>query len=207
MIEEATLSEALADVRKAYRFLWCYQERIIDIVRVIAGEFDDLKFYYSVSHTTTRRDAYNVDLLNNSWHAFPLMNVSYLYKPERGGDKIDSGEWLLEIRVISDTGCADDNAEAPGDATKFRGIEQTETRLNLYIFYCQETIKGNWLKTVWDNVLWPEPDGRSSQDADLPVATVGMSWDLAKLQDKDAAQTAVLDFKATASTALGLEFS
>ena len=78
MTEEPTLREALGDVRRAFRLLWFYQDRILDIVRTIASEFEDLRFYYCVPHNTVPRDRSNSELVRNAWYALPFMNVSYL---------------------------------------------------------------------------------------------------------------------------------
>jgi len=57
MSDELDLGIALADVRKAYRLLWCYQKRVFDILRLIVSEFDDRRFYYWRSaHTDPPQD-------------------------------------------------------------------------------------------------------------------------------------------------------
>ena len=48
------LRQALSDVRKSYRLIWLYQNRVIDIVRLIRDHFD-LEFYQWCSNSGSRR--------------------------------------------------------------------------------------------------------------------------------------------------------
>jgi hypothetical protein len=56
-------------------------------------------------------------------------------------------------------------------------------------------------------VEWPDPNGQPNATDTLPITTVGMSWDIADLPDKDAVQAAVREFKRIASGALRVEIA
>jgi hypothetical protein len=40
-----SLDKTLTEVRYAYRFIWEFQQRVLDTVRLISEQFDDRLFY------------------------------------------------------------------------------------------------------------------------------------------------------------------
>jgi len=204
MTDQATLRSALGDVRRAYRLLWCYQDRLFDIIRTITAEFDSLKFYMWRTNSASPIDGSTNPLTRSPWSAFPMMNVSYLYRCGDDPNQAEAGDWLLDIRVISDSGF-DDDSHSPmkADPDDFAGIEATDTRINLYVFYCASEIKGNWLRNIWNELEWPEPDGKAVDASSLPVKMIGITLDVADLGDREDAQRAAAGFKKLAAHALG----
>lgn len=206
MTNEPTLSEALGDVRRAYRLLWCYQERVFDIIRTIESEFESLRFYVWEPHNAARIDGSTNPISRNPWFAFPMMNVSWLYRSDGDPNFAKPGDWLLDIRVVSDSGYdAEANWRAALDPAEFPDIEASESKLNLYVFFCTGEVQGNWLRNIWDRVEWPDTDEEVQPDGDLPIKKIGVSLSLADLPDKEAVQARVRAFKKSASAALGAE--
>jgi hypothetical protein len=208
MPDQTELAVALGDVRRAYRLLWFYQERIFDIIRPFVGEFETLRFYMWRSNSANPMDASTNPLSRSPWSAFPLMNVSYLYRSGDDPNHAKPGDWLLDIRVISDSGYSDDvDDRLQADPDTFPGVEASETRINLYVFYCTEEIKGNWLKDIWTPLDWPEPDGKAVEAANKPVKMVGISLNISDLPGREAVQNAATNFKRVATEALGVLIS
>jgi hypothetical protein len=208
MTDQPTLQDALRDVRRAFRLLWYYQERVLDIVRAVAGEFQDSTFYYCVPHNITPADRYNPQFTRNPWHSLPLMNASYLYKVGGNSTKITAGDWFLDVRIISDSGYDEGTSYRENlDPSTFGPPETTDSMINLYLFYCTDDIDGNFLKGVYERLEWPDPDGEPSPAAGLPVTVVGRSWDLATLSEKERVQAAAREFKQAASAALEIEIA
>ncbi|MGH6956450.1 MAG: hypothetical protein ACREEW_07265 [Caulobacteraceae bacterium] len=208
MTNQAGLREALGDVRRAYRLLWCYQDRLFDIIRAIAGEFDSLKFYVWQPNSAARIDGTTNPLTRSPWFAFPMMNVSYLYRSGDDPNYAKAGDWLLDIRVISDSGFDDSNdSRLTADPDDFPGIEATSSRINLYAFYFVGDIKGNLLRDVWNQLEWPATNGEVGEPTTHSVRTLGMTFDIAELGDKDAVLAATRTFKNTASAAFGAVLS
>jgi hypothetical protein len=206
MANEPTLSEALGDVRRAYRLLWCYQERMFDIIRTIEGEFESLRFYVWESHNAARIDGSTNPLSRNPWFAFPMMNVSLLYRSDGDSNLAKPGDWLLDIRIVSDSGYNDEeNWRAAIDPTGFPDIEASESKLNLYVYFCTGEVQGNWLRHIWGRVEWPDTNEEVHADGDLPIMKIGVSLNLADLTDREAVQHRVRSFKKSASAALGAE--
>jgi len=205
MTDKEALSAALGDVRRAYRLLWSYQDRLFDIVGAIAGEFESLKFYIWHPNSAARIDGGTDPRTRSAWFAFPMMNVSYLYRSGDDPNQAKAGDWLLDIRVVSDSGF-DDVSHSPYDADPddFAGIEATVSRIDLNIYLFTGEFKGNLLRDVWNRLEWPEPNGEVSEPSTHPVRTIGASFDIADLGDKDAVAIATRAFKASAVSALGV---
>lgn len=208
MTDKEALRSALGDVRRAYRLLWCYQDRLFDIIGTIAGEFERLKFYQWHPNSAARIDGGTDPRTRSPWFAFPMMNVSYLYRSGDDPNQAKPGDWLLEIRVVSDSGF-DDLTHSPyeADPDDFAGIEATSSRIDLNVFLFKEEFKGNLLRDVWNNLDWPATDGEISEPSTHPLRTIGTTLDIADLGDKDAVVAATRTFKATAATALGVELT
>ena len=208
MPQQTELAAALGDVRRAYRLLWFYQERVFDIIGPIAGEFEALRFYMWRSNSARPMDASTNPLSRTPWSAFPLMNVSYLYRSGDDPNHVKPGDWLLDIRVISDSGYRDEvDDRLQTDPDKFPGIEASETRINLYALYCTEEIKANWLRDIWEPVEWPEPNGTVNELENRPIRIVGLSFNISDLPAREAVQSAAATFKRIASEALGVSIS
>ncbi len=204
MTEEATLQTALADVRRAYRLLWCYQERLFDVVKTITGEFSDLRFYGWHSQNGGRFDQGTNPLGRGAWFAFPQMNVSHLYKSGDNPNRLMKGDWMLDIYIASDSGYdAAYNASGSTDPTEFPGVEESRSLLNLYAYCCTDDLPGNWLTHVWHATDWPEPDGKPVPSPDVPVTRIGRSFDIAELPDKDSVLRAVNALKQDLSAIRG----
>lgn len=134
-----------------------------------------------------------------------MMNVSYLFRSGEDANLAKPGDWLLEIRIISDSGFDDENASSNADPADFAGIEATESTLVLNAFFCTAEFKGNWLKHVWNALEWPKPDGEVRRESDLPITTLATSLNLADLPNKEAVQSSARAFKKQVSEAFTVD--
>ena len=205
MTDKEALQAALGDVRRAYRLLWCYQDRLFDIVGEISGLFGNLRFYQWHPNSAARIDGGTDPRTRSAWFAFPMMNVSYLYRSGDDPNYAKLGDWMLEIRVVSDSGF-DDIMHSPWDAdpNEFAGIEATTSRIDLHIFYFTQDFKGNLLNDMWKSLEWPTTDGELGEPSTHPVRTIGASFNIADLGDKDDVTSATRSFKKQVETAFGL---
>ncbi len=205
MTDKEALQAALGDVRRAYRLLWCYQDRLFDIIGAIAGEFGNLKFYQWHPNSAARMDGGTDPRTRSAWFAFPFMNVSYLYRSGDDPNHAKTGDWLLEIRVVSDSGF-DDDVHSPwnADPDDFAGVETTDSRIDLNIFYFTDDFKGNLLRDLWKVLEWPSTNGELGEPSTHPVRTIGATFGIVDLGDKEAVVTAIRSFKARVAAALGV---
>jgi len=210
MSDEPTLDNALADVRKAYRLLWCYQKRIFDIVTLIVEEFDDMTFYNWRTLHAGHPCRTGTNPLGGRWvwDMLPMVKVSYLFLP--GGCDHNAtlpGQWMLEVLVVSDDGFSDPNDGSEPDPANFEKAEQSNSTLSLIAWYCRGETSKNWLGGVWHALDWPEKDGEKADYADPPFTVFRRDFSLATLLDKDAVRAAAADFQVSAREALNADLS
>jgi len=202
MADEAALEAALGDVRRAFRLIWCYQERIFDVIRTITAEFESLSFYVWEPHNAARIDRSTNPVTKGPWYTLPMMNVSYLYKSSADTNYLRPGDWLFEIRVISDSGYnEEDGGNESIDPAHFPGVEVAESKISLYVYYFTGEIKQNLLN-IWHEIEWPDPDGEAREESERPLTKFGISLKLAALPGKEEVQAAARTFKEAASEAL-----
>ncbi|MCZ7861200.1 hypothetical protein O9X98_07240 [Agrobacterium salinitolerans] len=93
------------------------------------------------------------------WTFLPLYRTSMLLVPRDGGGALPRiGDWLVEVRVITDTGWEMQDRRIEPDASKFLSVEDADSKLSLMVFKCVGTVpqRQNWFHHVWGNASWPE---------------------------------------------------
>ncbi|WP_299577479.1 hypothetical protein [uncultured Sunxiuqinia sp.] len=126
-ITKQELDAAFVDVRKAYRLLYHYQKRVLDLMQFIS---DSLPFSFEAGHSRfsspTPKDK-RVDLGRWAWDWLNL----YLYEFHFGTTKIDGKKISFSIVLQSDTGFFDKEATAKTkiDVSKFVKPEISKTCL------------------------------------------------------------------------------
>lgn len=161
MSEVSSVSSALLDVRHAYRLVADYQRRCLDMLTLIGQQFPDSQFYnWKTSNDTAATPPARVDPRNFwSWNFLPLYQISLLLVRNNGGGSFPQvGDWLIEVRIITDTGFEFHDPRIEPDAAKFAPIEACESKLSIMCFKCvTEVPEGhNWLHHVWGGASWPE---------------------------------------------------
>ncbi len=147
------LSRALADVRKAYRLIWLYQHRVVNIINVITEKLG-YKFYRWDTGDIGRMPG---QVTKNPfgdgewiWSTLPLYRMSLLYLPTTIAWNVQKkDEWMLEVYVESDSGlkwCDDDTEVSP---TEFLPVDESQTYLRLYAWYCSQDGELDWFHSVW----------------------------------------------------------
>ncbi len=200
------MKSALADVRRAYRLVWSYQRRVLDIVALIAGEFDEHEFYVWETYPRDRPAGRIKDPTGKwAWDLVPLHKASFLYlPPEADRNRPISGQWMLEIAVETDDGFEDPETGDEPDAAEFDDAASCSSTVTLYAWLCIASCERNWLNGVWRHGEWPEEDGVPVEHAIPPVKIVGRSFDLAEVEDEAAVRRAVETFKTTLSSTLSI---
>jgi hypothetical protein len=123
-LSKEQFNEILLDVRKAYRLLYLYQERVLDIVQYIG---DNLDFRYDsgwswFSNSSPKDGKGKLD--NSAWD---WLNM-YFYEFNFSKKIIDNNSIMFSVLLESDTGYFDANA-TDVDVKGFSAVEQSSTRL------------------------------------------------------------------------------
>lgn len=200
------LKSALVDVRRAYRLLWGYQRRMMDLVQVIADGFDTQEFYAWSPISFARPTQLTTSPLKKwAWDGLPFYKASFLFKPV-GGDphNLKAGDWLLEIFLDSDDVDLDTTHGEP-DASKFPDATTTSSQLKLVAWKCTEDVSANWFHDVWAKGSWPETDDEIAQQPNYPeITATSLTVSLDEISDREAVVALMNKFRAKVQSNLGI---
>ena len=203
---DPALSEALTDVRKAYRLVWSYQRRLLDLAKIVLGAFPEHEFYAWRPRVGDPPPQLTGNPMQRwAWDFLPLAEVCFLFLPggaDRNAPK--AGEWMVELRVRVDSGHEGYEEEGEVDPARFKRAEDSASTLWLYMWLCDEGVSKNWYNWVWQRGPWPVVDGTSVPHPDGPFRIVGRQVDLATLPDRASLEAMVADFRTMATQALGV---
>ncbi len=115
----------LVDVRKAYRLLYLYQRRVMDLVQFIG---DSLAFRYSggypmFSKNTPKEGKGNLD--DWAWDWINMYFYEFRFLPREFKDS----KIHFSVFIQSDTGYYDKSSEEPLEVDSFAGVDIASTRL------------------------------------------------------------------------------
>ncbi len=190
-----SLDKTLTEVRYAYRFIWEFQKRVLDTVRLISEQFDDRLFYQWSNYKASPVARTGTSPFNFApEHFLPLYGSSFLFTssdPERA--KLQKGNWMLEI-------CVAYQADLPFDpaASEFGTPETTQSIIRLIAWKCEsEYSEGStWLHDVWGSLDWPtlDSDGEIFTQLDGSIISVAISVNMSQLADRQQ----IIDFSSEA---------
>ncbi len=215
VLDEHDLSVALADVRHAYRLIWDFQRRCLDTMKFIAEQFADREFYQWVNNGCNHPPPGRSDPTKNwSWDFLPLYNCSLLYTgPRENSWHPEIGDWLLEIRLVSDTGWLVRDERIEPNTSEFCSVEQADTTLSICVWKCTATVADdfNWLRHVWGEASWPADEGQGDDVAGYHLREGGLEAfqldiPLTKLTTKDAIRAFCGRTKHAFSQKLAIDF-
>jgi hypothetical protein len=194
-IDEKSFSAALVDVRHAYRLLADYQKRCLDMLTLIGQQFPETEFYYWKPSTVSPVPIARTDPRDFwGWNFLPLYQSSLLLVPTHGGGGEPSvGDWLVEVRITSDTGWDMPDRRIEPDASKFISVDSADSQLSVMVFKCvsRPASGQNWFHHVWANTSWPEDIADSDEDGLIYMeegllVACQLDVSLAQMMSKDA---------------------
>lgn len=198
-----TIENALLDVRKSYRFLVDYQQRLIELLALIREELEAVNYYQCYRNRTLR----NFDRMerNNDagWCFLPMCDVSVLWRRD-SGQKEDSnnfhstGDLLIDVIVRSDTGNGQhENSHLP--------VEKSSSELRIYFFLCitPREESHNWFSKVWEKTDYPQLNKVEVCEDNPGYFMYGEALQLSELTDESTVKQAIKALRERASTNLG----
>lgn len=194
------LPSSLIDVRRAYRLVWGYQRRVMDLVQLLEDEFQTHEFYAWTPTWHARPTQLRTSPVRKwAWDGLPFYKVSFLYLPVGSDSNVPKkGEWLLEIRIDSDTHSFPGPRGEP-DAAEFPDASATDSVLKLVAWECTEDTNGDWFYKLWRKRRLPSQDDVVEVYSDLPIRSLCLTVPLHKLADANAAGEQVANFKQAVS--------
>jgi hypothetical protein len=196
-----SIDSALLDVRKAYRLLADYQQRILELLGFIREELD-ADYYTQVPRNRVPRKLDGLEVSNSAGQRFlPFNDMSVLWL--RSGGQVDpghcheKGDLLFDVWLRNDTG----NGENAEEASI---VENSRSELRIYIFQCVEPHKGqyDWLRQVWELTCYPAMGEVLECDGNPGYRAYAEALDLSVCSDENAIRTALNGLRKRASEKL-----
>lgn len=197
---------ALLDVRKAYRLVYLYQRRVLDLCDEIKKALsENLVFYFwapSLYRSPPVRDDQSL-CVRDAWVFLPLYDFCVFYLPEGVHNQDhNAGDWMLTVRISADSGYPDSGPREP-DPLHFKDVASCESTVRLYVYYCSEPFKGNWYFEVFEGNQWPRDDGVGTFNRG--IRTFGFKVSLSKMSNAEGVWECVERFSKEVRAALPLK--
>ena len=197
----------LQDVRKAYRLLADYQQRIIELITFIKKELDIEHFSYYFPNY------YTLGYIDNIYNGeseiglrfLPMMDfILLLHKTKNISNNnvwqynFQKDDLFFEIYVASDDGKED---KLP--------ICDSRSEIRIYIYKCLKyKRKKNWYSDVWWNIEYPDfgtVTHYQDKSGEIEYQIYGENLDLSEMYDEESVRTILDAFKKRASEKLKQE--
>jgi hypothetical protein len=194
MVDQDDLKQALLDVRKAYRLLFWFQRRILDLVQELSGKLGQEFYVWLPAGDNESIGWLRNPLQTSAWKMLPIHNASFLFLPP-GADRNAprKGEWLLEIQFYDD-GEPEESWEEP-TPQEFKDPTESHSKIYLYAFVAQQDLGAiNWYHDLYYETDWPAVDEVPETTAEGLLA-VGLSIDLADLPNSAAVENLAERFR------------
>ena len=188
------LELTMMNVRKAYRLLALYQERIFKMTQDIAQNFN-YEFYRYMSNSRNYMEDNPTELPVSSpgWWMLPMYDMSFLYlNANNNANKPQPGEWLLDIYIYSDNGYQEDTDNNIVTPLKFDDtVEESDTEIGLYAIYIKKKQENYTWYDIHMDIEYPRAGAKVRNDPYQKI--VGKSYKATKLLENPESLKNVLD--------------
>lgn len=197
-----TIEDALLNVRKAYRLLGDYQQRILELLGFIREELS-ADYYHQHLRNRFPRNLAGLEASNNAGQRLlPFNDISVLWLRNSGQEDPvhfhQKDDLLIDVWVRTDTGNGEDHEpECPAD--------QSRSELRIFFFLCvtpQEN-QCNWYSQVWSKTSYPPLGEVISCDDNPGYLAYGEALCLSTMTDAAATHDVITSLRQRASVKLG----
>lgn len=187
MAYQNDLNQALLDVRKAYRLLFLFQRRILDLVQELSGRLGQEFYVWLPAGDNESITWLKNPLQASAWKMLPIHNASFLFLPAGADPNAPrQGDWLLEV-VFYDDGEPEVSSGEPAPQ-EFRDPAESRSKIQLCAFVAKQDLgEKNWYHDLYGETDWPEADERP-EASDEGLRVLSLSVDLADLPDSSAVE-------------------
>jgi len=181
------LNNTLLDVRKAYRLLFEYQDRIKNLIAFIGGHYDfEFREGYPV-FSAHAKNGTRVNLDHWAWDWLGMYFYHFKFAPK--------SDLTFSIFILNDSGYYDTSKQNGITSSKlntetFTPVDKSETKLFLVIgkkMWRQETKLGDW-----ENILFQDEHTFSSENGGKFLFK---EYTLENFVDEGSAITSLKDFQ------------
>ncbi|MDR2319420.1 MAG: hypothetical protein LBF06_23825 [Pseudomonas sp.] len=158
------LHDALLDVRRAYRLLGEYQQRLFELLGYIRDQLGAEDYYQEYVYPQPRSLA-GLDKREDSglrylpFHDLAAIWLRFPQGQEVHWDNQRPGDLMFGAWIRSDTGFDKHSGKYSGEPA-----ESSRSELVLSVVICDEPKEGNWYNEYWINIDYPEYGEVNSTD-------------------------------------------
>lgn len=118
-IEKDEFGKMLIDVRRSYRFLYLFQQRILDLVKFI-GNYYQFPYYGGWSHFSNTIRKGKGKLENWAWDWLPMYDYDFVFSTPIKLKEEDSDTLIFSVLLQCDTGYFDLNKPSSEQRTQIQ---------------------------------------------------------------------------------------
>lgn len=193
------LGMALLDVRKAYRLLYSYNRRVLDIAQTIDGVLDgDYVFWtYDTHPEPLKWNPSKWDRKQEAWGSLPFVHPCFYWKKSRDADSLDQESRIFVANFWSDSGYQhdSDNPEA------WIKAEESRTYVDFWLARPSGTISMRKARNIFDD-LPDETILKPTKSETGEFISIFDEIDMATLSVKSDVEAAVSEFLRRADSGL-----
>lgn len=182
------LSESLKEVRKAYRLIFDFQSRILDLMSFIKGklDFEYEGGYVKYSNQSPRNGSGGLKLWSWDW-----LNL-YFYEFHFKSKIVNSDKINFSIFLLCDSGYFEskkDNSLSKLNVEKYKNSDESVTKL---IFVAAKNTWRHFAEENWNNTFFTLSD--SGQKKEENGIMIFKSYNLEMFGDEISATSVLKDF-------------
>lgn len=183
------IKNTLQEARKAYRFLYDYQKRILDLISYIGGKYGfRYRGGYSKFSNSSPKDGKG-NLGNWAWDWLNLYFYEFNFEPKN----INNNIIYFAIFIVNDTGYFDAKTEkevSKLDTSSFKSVEESQSKL---IFVAGKNMWNGW------GGRWDEPEFISqeygSKNEGENTLMIFKHYSLENFENEEKAMFCIKDFE------------
>lgn len=194
----------LQDVRKAYRLIADYQQRMVELIDFIKNELNAEHYYHDLKHNYDSRSIHKIYHDQNVGKNFlPMLDMHLLW--QRTKNIREGQEWqnALEPNDVVFDICLRSDESQDGKLTTL----ESSSELHIFVYQCVHyRRKNNWFRDIWWNSKYPNfgvVGEYKDKSSDNEYKIYGEKIDLVELFDKESTVNALSKFRKQASKKLG----
>lgn len=199
------LDDVLLDVRRSYRLLADYQQRLFELLGYIRERLGAVASYQEPVFKPPRDMAGLESDDFSGWRYLPCFDLSVIWLKNAGQespkDNHRAGDQMFGVWIRSDTGFDKYNKKFSSEA-----VEQTRSELVLSVVVCDSPAAApyDWYSNVWCGIPYPA-DGAVGASDDVPgYRCYVKAVPLALLADQSSVNASIDTWCMDASYALGV---
>jgi len=181
------LAPVLENVRKAYRLLYLYQRRVLDLSEAVGQKLGMQFAWWGPARFDRPAKDYANPAQRSAWEMLPLVESLISYCPPASPA---SGQWMLTVYHVADSGSVRAMGPEP-DPLAFPAAESCRSELKLFTIIVRKGNADDW-GALWDKTEYPKDDTTPwiGTVSGCDVLALLRTFDLASLGDETALEAA-----------------